>query len=138
MGARLTSLENRPRQAEKALVAERLARQTAEVAPQTVETWPAGVGAEAIGRLPMFSGDIYLSGRTDSMPWSQGSLTVRSYFGKFNQTAAWMLQQAEASVENPIIAESTGMTRAERRLSAQAYCVLALTCRMEKRGVGSR
>ena len=41
MEARLTELENRLRQAEKALVAERLARQTAEVAQRTVKTWPA-------------------------------------------------------------------------------------------------
>ena len=49
MEARLTALENRLRQAESALVAERLARQTAEVAQQTEETWPAGVDAEEIG-----------------------------------------------------------------------------------------
>ena len=33
--------------------------------------------------LLMFSGDIDLSERTDSMPWSQWSLSIRSYFGKF-------------------------------------------------------
>ena len=43
---------------ERALVVERLARQTAEVAQQTVGTWPAGVDAEEIGTLPMFSGDV--------------------------------------------------------------------------------
>ena len=56
------------RQTERALVVERLAGQTA--AQQTVETWPAGVDAEETGTLPMFSGDIDLSERTDSMPWS--------------------------------------------------------------------
>ena len=61
MEARLAVLENRLRQTERALVVERLARQTAEVAQQTVETWPAGVDAEEIGTLPMFSGDIDLS-----------------------------------------------------------------------------
>ena len=70
MEARLTALGDRLRQTEQALVAEGLARQTAEIAQQTVETWPADVDAETIGRLPMFSGDIDLSGRTDSMPWS--------------------------------------------------------------------
>ena len=50
MEARLTALENRVRQTERALVVERLVRQTAEVAQQTVETWPAGVDAEEIGR----------------------------------------------------------------------------------------
>ena len=123
-----STLENHLRQTEKSLVAERLVRQTAEVAQQTVETWPAGIDAEAIGRLPMFSGDIDLSGRTDSMPWSQWSLTVRSYFGKFNQTATRLLQQVETtSVEDPIIADDTAVTRPERQLST--YCVLALPCR---------
>ena len=46
-----------------------LARQTAEVAQQTVETWPAGVDGEEIGTFPTSSGDIDLSERTDSMPW---------------------------------------------------------------------
>ena len=110
------------RQTERALVVERHARQTAEVAQQTVETWPAGVDAEEIGTLLMFSGDIDLSERTDSMPW--WSLTFRSYFGKFNRTAAWMLQQVKRSVEDPIITDST-----EGRFSAQAHCVLVLTCR---------
>ena len=128
MEARLTALENRLRQTERALVVERLARQTAEVAQHTVESWPVGVDAEEVGRLPMFSGDIDLSGRTDSMPWHQWSLTVRRYFGKFNRTAAWMLQQVETSVEDPIITDNTATTRAERRFSAQTYCVLALIC----------
>ena len=70
----------------RALFVERLARQAAEVAQQMVETWPAGVDAEDIETLPMFSGDIDLSERTDSMPWSQWSLTIRSYLGKFNRT----------------------------------------------------
>ena len=108
---------------------ERLARQTAEVARQTVETWPAGVDAEEIGTLPMFNGDVDLSERTDSVPWSQWTLTIRSYFGKFNRTTAWMLQQVETSVDDPIIPDSTAMTRTERRFSAQAYSVLVLTCR---------
>ena len=108
---------------------ERLARQTAEVAQQTVETWPAGVDVEEIGALPMFSGDIDLSERTDSMPWSQWSLTIQSYFGMFNRTTAWMLQKVETRVEDPIITDSTAMTRAGKRFSAQAYCVLVLTCR---------
>ena len=128
MEARLTALENRLRQTERALVVERLARQAAEVAQQTVETWPAGVDAEEIGTLPMFSGDIDLSERTDSMPWSRWSLTFRSYFGKFNRTTAWMLQQVETSVDDPIITDNTVMTRADKRFSAQAYCVLVLTC----------
>ena len=84
---------------------------------------------QEIGRLPMFSRDIDLSGRIDSMPWSQWSLTFRSYFGKFNQTATRLLQQVETSVEDPIIVDDTAMTKAERRPSAQAYRVLALTCR---------
>ena len=67
MEARLTALENRLRQTERALVVERLARQAAEVTQQTMETWPAGVDAEEIGTLPMFSGDIDLSERTDSV-----------------------------------------------------------------------
>ena len=71
MEVRLTALENRLRQTERALVVERLARQTPKVAQQTVETRPAG--------------------------------------------AVWVLQQAETSVEDPIITDSTVMTRAEKR-----------------------
>ena len=52
---------------EPSLVVGRLARQAAEVAQQTVETWSAGVDAEEIGTLPTFSGDICLGERTDSM-----------------------------------------------------------------------
>ena len=138
MEARLTTLENRLRQTEKALVAERLARQTAEAAHQTVETWPAGLDAEAIGRLTVFSGDIDLSGRTDSMPWSQWSLTVQRYFRKFSQTETRLLQQVEASVEDPIVAGNTMMTGVERRLSARLYCVLALICRRKELRVVQR
>ena len=129
MEARLTALENRLRQTERALVVERLARQTAEVAQQTVGTWRAGVDAEEIGTLPMFSGDVDSSEHTDCVPWSQWSLTIRSYPGKFNRTTVWMLQQVETSVDDPIITDNTVMTRAEKRFSAQAYCVLVLTCR---------
>ena len=77
----------------------------------------------------MFSGDGDLNGRVNSMPWSQWSLTVRSYFGELNQTATRLLQRVETRVEDPIIADNTTMTGAERRLSEQLYCVLALTCR---------
>ena len=73
MEARLIALENRLRQTERALVVERLARQTAEVAQQTVGTWPAGIDTEEIRTLLMFSGDIDLNERTASMPWSQWS-----------------------------------------------------------------
>ena len=128
MEARLTALEIRLRQAESALVVERLARQTTEVAQQTVETCPAGVDVGEIGTLPMFSGDVDLSERTNSMPWSQWSLTIQSYFGKFSHTTAWMLQQVETRVEDPIITDNTVMTRAEKRFSTQVYCVLVLTC----------
>ena len=77
----------------------------------------------------MFSGDSDLNGRVNCMPWSQWSLTVRSYFGEFNQTATRLLQRVETNVEDPIIAENTTMTGAEIRLSIQVHCVLALTCR---------
>ena len=77
METRLLVLENRLRQTEEALVAERRAsRRTAEVAQQVVRTCPAGVDVEEIGRLEMFSGDSDLNSRVNSMPWSQWSLTV--------------------------------------------------------------
>ena len=56
-------------------------------------------------------------------------LTIRGYFEKFNRTTAWMLQQVETSVDDPIITDNTVMTRAEKRFLAQAYCVLVLNCR---------
>ena len=77
----------------------------------------------------MFSGDSDLNGRVSRMPWSQWSLTVRRYFGEFNQTPTRLLQRRETNAEDPIIADNTTMTGAERRLSEQLYCVLALTCR---------
>ena len=40
-----------------------------------------------------------------------------------------MLQQVETSVDDQIISDNTVMTRAEKRFSAQAHCVLLLTCR---------
>ena len=40
-----------------------------------------------------------------------------------------MLQQVETSVDDPIITDNTVMTRAEKLFSAQAYCVIVLTCR---------
>ena len=89
-------------------------------------TWPAGVDAEEIGTLPMFSGDADSSERSNSVPWSHRSLTFRSYFGKFNRTTAWML---ETSVDDPIVTDNTVMTRAEKRFSALAHYVLVLTCR---------
>ena len=130
METRLLVLENRLRQTEEALVAERRAsRRTAEAAQQVVRTCPAGLDVEEIGRLEMFSGDSDLNGRVNSMPWSQWSLTVRSNFGELNQTATRLLQRVGTNVEDPIIADNTTMTGAERRLSGQLYCVLALTCR---------
>ena len=109
--ARLTALEIRLRQAERALVVERFARPTAKVAQQTVETWPAGVDAEKIGTLPMFSSDLGLGEQSDSVPWSQWSLAIWSFFGKNNRTTAWVLQQVETSVDDPIITDNTVMTR---------------------------
>ena len=68
MEARLAVLEDRQRQTEEVLVAERLARKTAEAAQQAVgPTGPVGertpvsqsfVDTRAIGKLPPFSGDI--------------------------------------------------------------------------------
>ena len=78
------------------MVAERRAsRRTAEVAQQVVRTCPAGVDVEDIGRLKMLSGDSDLNSRVNSMPWSQWSITVRSYFGEFNQTATRLRQRVE-------------------------------------------
>ena len=75
----------------------------------------------------MSGGDSDLNGRVSSMPWFQWSLSVRRYFGEFNQTATRLLLRVEANVEDPIIADNTTMTGAERRLSIRLYCVLALT-----------
>ena len=83
---RLLVLENRLRQTEEALVAERRASRRTEVAEQVVGTCPAGVDVEGIWRLEMFSRDSDLNSRVNRVPWSQWSLTVRSYFGEFNQT----------------------------------------------------
>ena len=120
-------LEKCLRQTEEALVAERRAS-----AQQVVRACPAGVDVEGIGRLEVFSGDSDLNSRVNSMPWSQGSLTVWSYFGEFNQTATRLLQRVETNVEDPTIADNTTMTGVERRLSIQLYCALALTAGRER------
>ena len=126
----LLVLENRLRQTEEAFVTERRAsRRTAEVTQQVVRTRPAGVDVEQIRRLEIFSGDGDLNGRVNSMPWFQWSPSVRSYFGELNQTEARSLQRVETNVQDPIITDHTTMTGAERRLSEQLHCVLALTCR---------
>ena len=128
METRLLVLENRLRQTEEALVAERRAsHRTAEVAQQVVRACPAGIDVEEIGGLEMFNGDSDLNGRVSNMPWSQWSLTVGKYFGEFNQTATPLLQRVETNAEDSIITDNTTMTRAETRLSTQLYCVLALT-----------
>ena len=130
METRLLVLENRLRQTEEASVAERrTSRRTAEVDQQAVRTCPAGVDVEEIGRLEMFSGNGDLNGRVSSMPWSQWSPTVRRYFGELNQTVTRLLQPVETNVADSIITDNTTMTGAERRLSEQLCCVLALTCR---------
>ena len=68
---RLLALENRLRQTEEALVAERRASpRNAEVAQQVVRACPAGVDVEEQHGLEMFSGDSDLNGRVSSMPWS--------------------------------------------------------------------
>ena len=73
----------------------------------------------------MFSGDGDSKGRVNSMPWSQWSVTVRSYFGELNQTATRLLQRVETNVEDPIIAENTTMTGAESDfLNSCTVCLL--------------
>ena len=85
METRLHVLENRLRQTEETLVAERRTsrrRRTAKVAQRVVRTCPAVVDVEEIERLEI-----------SSMLWSQWSLTVRSNFGEINQTANWLPQR---------------------------------------------
>ena len=112
------------------MVAERLARRTAEVFQQVVRTSPAGVDVEEIGRLEMFSGDGDLNGRVNR----HALVSVESPCSKL----PWRAQpdgdlvaagRWKTNLEDPIITDNTTMTGAERRLSIQLYCVLALTCR---------
>ena len=112
METRLLVLENRLRQTEEALVAKRRAsRRTAEFAQQVVRECPAGVDVEKLGRLEIFSGESDLNSRVNCMPWSQWSLTDRSYSGgELKQTASRLLQRVETNVEDPIIADNTTMT----------------------------
>ena len=102
MEALMIALEERLRQTKGVLVAERLARQTAVAAQQTVGPQRAGAGGgggerspglpslvdtKAIGKPPMFSGDVDVNGQPEGMPWSQSSFVFRSYFGAFDPTA---------------------------------------------------
>ena len=143
MEARLIAFEDRLRQTEEVLVAERLARQTAEAAQQTVGPQPAGAGGggerppglpslvdkEAIGKNPTFSGDVDVNGQPEGMAWSQWSFLFRGYLGAFDSTATRLLRQVETNVEDPVVVDNTGMTEVERRLSIQLFFVLALFCR---------
>ena len=136
MEARLIALEDRLRQTEEVLVPERLARQTAEAARQTMGPQPAGAGGgserppglpglvdtKAIGKPATFSGDVDMKGKHEGMPWSQWSVVLRS-------TATSLLRQVESNVGDPVVVDNTSMTEGERRLSIQLFCVLALTCR---------
>ena len=110
-------------------VAERLAsRRTAEVAQQVARTRPAGARVEEIGRLEMFR-----KWRLERSSQQHAFVSVESHCSKTlwraRQTATRLLQRVEVNLEDPIIADNTKMTGAERRLSEQLYCVLALTCR---------
>ena len=138
--ARVIALEERLRQTEEVLVAERLARQSAEAAQQSVGPQPAGGGerppglqslvdTKAIGKPPTFSGDIDVKGQPEGMAWSQWSFVFRSYLRAFDPTATTLLRQVETNVEDPVVAENTSMTEVERRLSKPLFDVLALTCR---------
>ena len=143
MEARVIALEERLRQTEEVLVAERLARQTAEAAQQTVGPQPAGAGdggerppglpslvdTKAIGKPPTFSGDIDVNGQPEGMTWSQWIFAFRSYLGAFDPAATRLLRQVETNVEDPVVVDNTSMTEVERRLSKQLFHVLALTCR---------
>ena len=112
MEARMIAFEERLRQTKGVLLAERLARQTAEAAQQTVGPQPAGAGGggerspglpslvdtKAVGKPPMFSGDVDVNGQLEGMPWSQWSFVFRSYFGAFDPTATRLLRQVETNV----------------------------------------
>ena len=129
MEARLAALEDRLRQTEEVLVAERLARQTAEAAQQAVgPTGPTGlvtpmaqslVDTRAIGKPPTFSGDVDPNGHPEGMTWSQWSFIFPSYVGAFDPGATRLLQQVETKVEDPAVVVNTTMTDGERRLSIQ-------------------
>ena len=131
---------------EDVLVAERLARQTAEAAQQTAGPLPqpAGAGAgggserppglpslvdtKAIGNRPTFSGDVDVNGQPEGMPWSQWSFVFQSYLGAFDPKATRLLRQVESNVVDPVVVDNTSMTEGERRLPTQSFYVLALTC----------
>ena len=154
MEARLIAWAYQLRQTEEVLVAERLARQTAEAAQQTVGPQPAGAGGgserppglpsvvdtKAIGKPSTFSGDVDVNGQPEGMPWSQWSFVFWSYLGAFGPTATRLLRQMESNVEDPVVFDNTSMTEVERRLSIQLFYVLALTGGQtsSSKGSGSR
>ena len=105
MEAPLAALEDRLRQTEEVLVAERLAKP------------------------PPFSGDVDSNGQPEGMPWSQWSFIFRSYNGAFDPGATRLLQQVETKVEDPAMVDNTTTPGGERRLSVQLFYVLALSCR---------
>ena len=69
------------------------------------------------------SEDSDLNGRVSSMPWSQWSLTVRRYFGVFNQTATWLLQRVETNVKSKWI--SAALSTSKNFSSRSESAVLA-------------
>ena len=106
MEARLIALEERLRQTEEVLVQERLARQTAETAKQTVGAQPAAglvpgtqslVDTRAIGKTPTFSGDVDPKGQPEGMPWSW-SFIFRSNLGAMDPAETRLLQRSETNV----------------------------------------
>ena len=132
MEARLIALEDRL----EVLVAERLARQTAGAAQQTVGPQPADGGGEppglpslvdtkAIGKPPTFSGDVDVNGQPEGMPL----VPVEFRIPELPWSVRPDSNQVETNVEDPVVVDNTSMTEVERRLSIQLFYVLALTCR---------
>ena len=123
----LRVLENRLRQTEEALVAERRAsRRTAEVAQQVVRACPGGVDVEEIG-------DSTCSVEWSSQQYalSQWSLTVRRYFGEFNQTATRLDRRRGIVLakKQPSVSEQDRRVRCLETRTPQTWC-----CRAEEKG----
>ena len=136
----MIAMEERLRQTEEVFVAERLARQTAKAAQQTVGPQRAGAGGgerppglpslvdtKAILKPPTFSADVDVNSQPEGMPWSLWSFVFRSYLGAFDPTATRSLRQVETIVEDPVVVDNIGTMEVERRLSIHLFYVLALT-----------
>ncbi|CAK0900469.1 unnamed protein product, partial [Prorocentrum cordatum] len=130
------ALQSQP--VEARTVIDRLSAQTTAVpagppeapAPTTGQDGNAPVDTRALGKPPPHSGDATTEGKPESgLAWQQWSFTFRAYAGAFGASRREALDFAARRTDEDQPISNVAMEPRERRLSAQIFYALALTCR---------